>query len=240
MDSIDSIESSLTPGRGRGSTSPFSILLMTCRILLSAAPARASISPWSPCPPCASLCLSCAGLPLSPLLLTYAHVASPTSPGSPNPPSCLRGILRPRCRLSRILDGLFPNLRYIGRFSGLRRFGWDRWLARLPAHPVCCGIAEVAPPSSKLALAFIRTSLPASFARRAKSTPRILEMRAISSVSSTRSCQLTSFRPPDELPNFPSRPERSTDPVVLSRGLPPVATRVDLARLCGEGRDLSS
>src|ERR687897_762128 len=43
MDSIDSIESSLTPGRGRGSTSPFSILLMTCRILLSAAPARASI-----------------------------------------------------------------------------------------------------------------------------------------------------------------------------------------------------
>src|SRR5688500_13423439 len=44
MDSIDSIESSLTPGRGRGSTSPFSILLMTCRILLSAAPARASIS----------------------------------------------------------------------------------------------------------------------------------------------------------------------------------------------------
>jgi len=43
MVSIDSIESSLRPGRGRSSTSPYSILLLTCRILLSAAPARASI-----------------------------------------------------------------------------------------------------------------------------------------------------------------------------------------------------
>src|SRR5215213_1272952 len=184
------------------------------------------------------------GFPLSSLLLTYAHVASPTSPGSPK-----AGRSHPRATevfyardaslfafplgfsLIYGASGGFLVFGGLGGIGGLRGF--------LPI-PSAAALREVAPPFSKLAFAFNRTSLPASFARRAKSTPRILEMRAISSVSSTRSCQLTSFRPPDELPNFPSRPERSTAPVVLSRGLPPVATRVDLARLCGEGRDLSS
>src|SRR5215203_4612834 len=144
MDSIDSIESSLIPGRGRGSTSPFSILLMTCRILLSAAPARASISRlvslsalrislsilrW------ASFCRrSCSRtLMLPPLRLRVARRRE-------DPTLVHRGILRPRCGLSRFLDGLFRNLRYIARFSGLRRFGWDRRLARLPAQPVRCSI----------------------------------------------------------------------------------------------------
>jgi hypothetical protein len=43
IEGMDSIESSLIPGKGRGSTSPFSILLTTCCALREAAFARCSI-----------------------------------------------------------------------------------------------------------------------------------------------------------------------------------------------------
>jgi len=45
MDSIEAVESSLRPGRGRGSTPPLSILLITSSALRSAAFCRASMPP---------------------------------------------------------------------------------------------------------------------------------------------------------------------------------------------------
>src|SRR5918995_1178252 len=143
MDTIDSIESSLTPGRGRGSTSPFSILLMTCRILLSAAPARASISRL----------VSLSALRITLSILRWASFCRR---------SCSRTLMLPplRLRVARRREdpALLPHrystpamraispflcappLWYIRRFSGLGRFGWDRRLARLPAQPVRCSI----------------------------------------------------------------------------------------------------
>jgi hypothetical protein len=43
INSIEGIESSLVPGRGRGSTSPLSILLLTSSALSEASCARAAI-----------------------------------------------------------------------------------------------------------------------------------------------------------------------------------------------------
>src|SRR5215212_8835786 len=185
------------------------------------------------------------GFLLSPLLLTYAHVASPTSPASSKAGrSCPRATKVFYARDADCLAFSMESSLIKGTargflvFGGLGGIGGLRGFLPSPSVAALRGMA--APPFSKLALAFIRTSLPASFARRARSTPRILETRARSSVSSTLSCQLISLRPPDELPDFRSRPERSTDPVVLSRGLPLVATRGDPVLLCGEGRELSS
>src|SRR5215207_807692 len=241
MDSIESIESSLTPGRGRGSTSPFSILLMTCRILLSAAPARASI--------CFRVSLSALRISLSILrwasrcrrscsrTLMSPPARSQGGPKAGRPRSHgYTGILRPpRCEASHLPDGSViygPSGGFLV-FSGLGGTGGLRGLLPIPS---AAAFRAAASPFSKLALALIRTPSPTNFARRARSTPRILEMRATSSASSTRSCQLTPLRPPDTLPDFRSRPERSTEPVVPPRGLPLVA---EAARLRGEGRDLS-
>src|SRR5215211_530596 len=144
-----------------------------------------------------------------------------------------KGILRLRREPSRRL-ARSPNYGTSGGFlifCGLGGMGGLRGLLPIPS---AAAFRRAASPFSKLALAFIRTPSPASFARRVRSTPRILEMRATSSVSSTRSCQLTSLRPPDELLDFLSRPERSTGSAVPPRGLPGVAIRGDAARLRGE------
>src|SRR3712207_4392445 len=121
------------------------------------------------------------------------------------------GIPSPRREPSHRLCGS-PNYGTSGGFlifGGLGGMGGLRGFLPIPS---AAAFRRAASPFSKLALAFIRTPSPASFARRVRSTPRILEMRATSSVSSTRSCQLISLRPPDELLDFLSRPERSTGP----------------------------
>src|SRR5215204_999726 len=241
MDSIDSIESSLRPGRGRGSMSPFSILLITCRILLSAAPARASI--------CFRVSLSALRIYLTILRsasrcrrsCSRTHFSSSSVLGLPEcgklPLLCPIVTPRPQCEPSRPTYAL-PLYGTSGSFLVFGGIGGLRGL--LPSPSVASYREVVASPFSKLALAFIRTLLPASFTRRGRFTPRILETRATSSISSTLSCQLISLCPPDTLPDFLSKPERSTGPVVLPRGPPPVATRGDAARLCGEGRCPSS
>src|SRR5215211_6128978 len=123
-----------------------------------------------------------------------------------------------------------PDLRYIARFPGLRRFWRDGWLAWLPAQPLCCGI----PASGLPVLEACARLHPHAITR------QLREARQIHAQDLGDACYILGILHPELPLDLLSSPERSTEPVVLSRDLPPVAARDDAARLRGEGRDFSS